>query len=102
MLASAGARFGFARTLPHQAGVVIGFAILTLAIGFGIAALLTSGPAIFLAMKADSIAYMLWLAWKIGTAESISAAPSTGRPMGFFGASAFQWVNPKGWMMALG
>jgi threonine/homoserine/homoserine lactone efflux protein len=102
MLANAGARFGFARTLPHQAGVVIGFAILTLAIGFGIAALLTTVPALFLAMKAASIAYMLWLAWKIGTAESISAAPSEGKPMGFLGAAAFQWVNPKGWMMALG
>jgi threonine/homoserine/homoserine lactone efflux protein len=102
MLASAGARFGFARTLPHQAGVVIGFAILTLSIGFGIAALLATAPAVFLAMKLASIVYMLWLAWKIGTAESISATPIAGKPMSFLGAAAFQWINPKGWMMALG
>ena len=102
MLASAGAQFGFARTLPQQAGVVIGFAIMTLAIGFGIAALITAVPAVFLAMKVASIAYMLWLAWKIATAESTSSNPSKGTPMGFLRAAAFQWVNPKGWMMALG
>jgi threonine/homoserine/homoserine lactone efflux protein len=102
MLASAGARFGFARTLPQQAGVVIGFAIMTLAIGFGIAAMLTALPAVFLTMKVVSIAYMLWLAWKIAAAETINAKPSGEKPMGFLRAAAFQWVNPKGWMMALG
>lgn len=102
MLASAGARFGFARTLPHQAGVVIGFAIMTLAIGFGIAALLMAVPAIFLAMKLASIAYMLWLAWKIATAEAATSTASEQKPMGFLQAAAFQWVNPKAWIMALG
>jgi len=102
MLASAGARYGFARTVPQQAGVVIGFAIMTLAIGFGIAALLTTVPTVFRAMKAASVAYMLWLAWKIATADSTDATTSGGKPMGFLGAAAFQWVNPKAWMMALG
>lgn len=102
MLASAGARFGFARTLPHQAGVVVGFAIMTLAIGYGIAALLMAVPAIFLAMKVASIVYMLWLAWKIATAESGKSSASEKKPMGFLNAAAFQWVNPKAWIMALG
>jgi threonine/homoserine/homoserine lactone efflux protein len=102
MLASAGARFGFARTLPHQAGVVIGFAIMTLAVGFGIAALLMAVPAIFLAMKVASIIYMLWLAWKIATADSVTSALTEKKPMGFLHAAAFQWVNPKAWIMALG
>jgi threonine/homoserine/homoserine lactone efflux protein len=102
MLASAGARFGFARTLPQQAGVVIGFAIMTLAIGFGIAALVTAVPTLFLVMRIASIAYILYLAWKIATADSIKATPAESRPLGFFHMAAFQWVNPKAWMMALG
>jgi threonine/homoserine/homoserine lactone efflux protein len=102
MLANAGARFGFARTLPHQAGVVIGFAIMTLTIGFGVAALLMAAPAVFMAMKVLSIAYMLWMAWKMATAESANADSAARKPMGFLHAAAFQWVNPKAWIMALG
>ena len=102
MLASAGARFGFVRTLPQQAGVVIGFAAMTLAVGFGIAALVSAVPGLFAAMRYASVAYMLYLAWKIATAESLKAAPAEPRPIGFLQMAAFQWINPKAWIMALG
>ena len=44
MLANAGARFGFARTLPHQCGVVLGFAVMTFTVGFGVAGLIKAAP----------------------------------------------------------
>src|ERR1700742_4132668 len=102
MLANAGARYGFARTLPQQAGVVVGFSIMTLAVGFGIAGLIAAAPALYTVMKYASIAYLLYLAWKIATAESAKAGTTPERPMTFLQAAAFQWVNPKGWIMALG
>src|ERR1700712_535334 len=55
MLASAGARFGFKRTWPHQLGVVVGFAIMMLCVGAGIAPLIASVPRIYTAMKIASI-----------------------------------------------
>ena len=102
MLANAGARFGFARTVPHQAGILVGFAAMTLGVGFGIAALVTAVPAIFLAMKLASVAYLLWLAWKIATAEQIALGRAAPQPLGFVQAAAFQWINPKAWIMTLG
>src|SRR6202012_4801143 len=48
------------------------------------------------------IVYMLWLAWKMVTAESVDATASDKKPLSFFQAAAFQWVNPKAWIMALG
>lgn len=101
MLASAGAMFGFARTWRHQLGVVVGFALMMLCVGFGVAALIAAVPALFLAMKVASVLYMLYLAWKIATAEPIGTGDSDARPMGFFAAAAFQWINPKAWIMTL-
>jgi len=48
-------------------------------------------------------AYMLYLAWKIATSRSIgeSKRSDKSKPMSFFQALAFQWVNPKAWVMAI-
>jgi threonine/homoserine/homoserine lactone efflux protein len=102
MLANAGARYGFVRTLPQQAGVVVGFAIMTLTVGFGIAGLIAAAPALYTVMKYAGLVYLLYLAWKIGTAESAKPGVAPPRPMTFLQAAAYQWVNPKGWIMALG
>lgn len=100
MLASAGARFGFARTWRHQLGIVVGFALMMLCVGFGIAALIAAVPPLYTAMKIASIAYILYLAWKVGTAKPAKSG-TTGNPMGFLAAAAFQWINPKAWIMTL-
>ncbi len=102
MLANAGARFGFMRTLPHQAGVIVGFAIMTMTVGFGVAGLIAAAPVLYTVMKYASIVYLLYLAWKIGTAEGAKPSATPPKPMTFLQAVAFQWVNPKGWIMALG
>lgn len=101
MLASAGARFGFARTWPHQLGILIGFAVMTLCVGLGLAALILAVPPLYMAMKIASIVYILYLAWKIGNAEAASPEAGAGSPMGFFAAAGFQWINPKAWIMTL-
>ena len=44
--------------------------------------------------------YLLWLAWKLARAAPMSAEQAArAKPMGFFGAAAFQWVNPKAWLV---
>jgi threonine/homoserine/homoserine lactone efflux protein len=45
--------------------------------------------------------YLLYLAWKIGTSSSVQMRKGERRPMRFHEALAFQWINPKAWMMAL-
>jgi len=52
-------------------------------------------------LKVLSVAYMLWLAWKIATAVAPDAKTVTGKPFTFLQAAAFQWVNPKAWFMAI-
>ncbi|MBO6716782.1 MAG: LysE family translocator [Rhizobiaceae bacterium] len=102
MLLSSGVNFGFRRTLPHMLGIGAGFVVLLLAVGFGLGTLLSAFPQLHLVLKVAGGAYLLYLAWRIAMARSMSAKDgSVARPMTFLEASAFQWVNPKAWVMAV-
>ncbi|MCD4514170.1 LysE family translocator [Brucella pseudogrignonensis] len=103
MLLASGVNFGFRRTVPHMLGIGVGFFVLLLAVGFGLGALIETMPSFYTSLKFAGGAYMLYLAWKIATSRSIgeSKASDSGVPMTFFQAAAFQWVNPKAWVMAI-
>lgn len=102
MLMASGANYGLVRTLPHLAGVVLGFAVLLLAVGFGLGGLFTAVPHAQTVLKALGVAYLVWLAWKIATASGMGEGGAARRPFTFLQAAGFQWVNPKAWTMAIG
>lgn len=102
MLLASGVNFGFARTTPHMLGIGSGFLTLLLGVGFGLGAVLTAFPALHTGLKIAGGAYLLYLAWKIGTSRSLGkGGEAKTRPMTFPEAAAFQWVNPKAWVMAI-
>ncbi|MFV1490964.1 LysE family translocator [Phaeobacter sp. JH18-32] len=102
MLMASGANFGFQRTLPHLLGVAIGFPLMILPVGLGVMQLFDAFPPLTWIMTALSVAYMLWLAWKVANAAPPQDGEAQGTPLSFLQACAFQWVNPKAWAMALG
>ena len=95
MLAASGANFGFRRTLPHILGIVFGFCTLVLAAGFGLATLFASLPWLYNTLKILSFLFLLYLAWKIGSAGRTQANEKD-RPLNFLQAAIFQLINPKG------
>lgn len=102
MLMASGTNFGFPRSYPHMLGVVLGYAAMLLIVGSGVGLAIHSSPTASLVLKVASSVYMFWLAWKIATAPPPSAELRSGaRPLTFLQACAFQWINPKGWAMAL-
>ncbi|WP_350333348.1 LysE family translocator [Coralliovum pocilloporae] len=101
MLAASGVNFGFRRTVPHMAGIVIGFPVMIVAVGLGLGELFTRFPLLHQVLKGLGAAYLLWLAWKIANASSVSGDKQAAKPFGFFQAAGFQWVNPKAWIMAI-
>lgn len=101
MLMASGANFGFGRSVPHMLGVSLGFTAMALLVGLGLAGVFQTWPPAVLGLKIVSVAYMLWLAWKIAHAAAPNSGEAQGRPMTFLQAAAFQWVNPKAWAMAL-
>ena len=101
MLMASGVNYGVRRTLPHLAGVVLGFAAMVALVGFGLDAIFRAAPWALPAMRWAGAAYLLWLAWKIAHSGAVKEGVSEGRPLGMLGAAAFQWINPKGWVMAV-
>lgn len=101
MLFASGVNFGFRRTVPHMLGIGAGFLSLLIGVGMGLGAVLHAYPPAFIALKVAGGLYLLWIAWKIGSSRSMGEGEAKARPMTFFGAAAFQWVNPKAWVMAV-
>ncbi len=116
MLMTSGVNFGFRRTLPHMTGVVLGFPAMVAIIGIGFGGAIIALPWFHDGVSLIGIPYMLWLAWHIASADtsrglgkssgarhvSVGGTPEAARPMSFLGATAFQWVNAKAWVMAIG
>jgi threonine/homoserine/homoserine lactone efflux protein len=90
MLTASGANFGFRRTLPHILGICIGFPVMVLAVGLGLGRVFEEVPALHLVLK------------MAGGANSADLGQAGAGPLSFFEAAAFQWVNPKAWIMATG
>ena len=104
MLMTSGTNFGFVRTIPHMLGVSVGFTVMIVLVGAGLAKIFELYPIAHLILKYASCAYLVWLAWKIATSPppgAKSGAEAQAKPMTFIQAALFQWVNPKAWTMAL-
>jgi threonine/homoserine/homoserine lactone efflux protein len=103
MLVASGVNFGVRRTLWHVAGINVGFPVMLLLTGLGLGQVFQRYPMIYTLMKVVGILYMLWLAWKIATSGPVKEGrAAAGKPMTFWQAAAFQWVNPKAWAMVMG
>jgi threonine/homoserine/homoserine lactone efflux protein len=101
MLMTSGVNFGIRRTLPHLVGVVLGFSAMVALIGLGLDAIFARLPQLMPFMRWAGAAYLLWLAWRIANSGPMREGAVQGRPLGFLGAAAFQWINPKGWVIAI-
>ncbi|OLL32208.1 lysine transporter LysE [Burkholderia sp. SRS-W-2-2016] len=101
MLLASGVNFGFRRTLPHLSGISAGMVLLMLSVGIGLGEAFVHFPVLYTVLEVLSVAYLLYLAWKIGTSGEMKLRNGERRPMRFHEAIAFQWVNPKAWMMVL-
>jgi threonine/homoserine/homoserine lactone efflux protein len=100
ILTSTGASVGLLRGLPCLGGVAIGMGLMMFLVAFGLGNVVLASPGLLLLLKCAGIGFLLWLAWKIATAGRHEAATEK-RPLGFWGAAAFQWVNPKSWLVSV-
>lgn len=102
MLLASGVNFGIRRSLPHMFGISIGFMILVIAVGLGLGQLFEQVPMLYNILRFAGAAYLLYLAWKIANSSAPEGQNSGAKPFSFIQAAAFQWINPKAWVMAIG
>ena len=100
MLTASGMKFGFVKTIPHLIGISSGHVFQIGLTCFGLANLFLIYPQVQFYMKVLCFLYLLYLGWKmIGSFSSIQK--KTGRPLKFYEASLFQFINPKAWSIAV-
>lgn len=112
MLWGSGMNFGLRRTTPHLLGVNLGFASLIFMTNLGLGALFLQAPVLNVGLRIVGSLYLLFLAFKVATAAGPLKDASTAEPgesfptdrgpapLTFGQAAAFQYVNPKAWIMA--
>lgn len=69
------------------------------AITLGSGNALLAHPLALQVLKWGGAAVLWWMAWRIATASPADEA--TNAPAGFLRMAAFQWVNPKGWLIGV-
>ena len=103
MVLSSGLTYGFRRTVPHIAGITVGFAFMVGAVGLGLGTVFLAYPILQTILKYAGAAYLIYLAIVIAMSGPPKPEEGDGRgPMTFWGAALFQWVNVKGWVMVIG
>jgi threonine/homoserine/homoserine lactone efflux protein len=95
-----GVHHGVRAALPHVFGVPTGFATMLLAGLAGMAVVVTASSTAMLAIKLAGIAYLLWLAWGLFRSSALGDAQAV-KPFTFVQSAAFQYANPKAWMLAV-
>ena len=109
LLAASGIRFGFKATIPHMVGVHMGYSALLIAVGLGLGTVFERWPVLQDVLRIGGTVYILYLAWRILRGWSVPDANAVessngggpARPIRFIEAALFQFVNPKGVIMAV-
>jgi threonine/homoserine/homoserine lactone efflux protein len=100
MLMASSAKFGLSRTVPHAFGIIIGFPLMVFGVGLGLGEVFERFPTLHTILKFVAAANLLWIAWTL-IGLRIGDVKADERPLRFYEAALFQWVNPKAWGMAI-
>lgn len=102
MIMSSGVNYGIKASVPHWLGICLGFPLMVLLVGLGFGVVFERYPHLHQLIKVLGVAYLLWLAWRIASAEPKAIEQGKSKPFSFIQAALFQWVNGKAWVMASG
>ncbi|HET9821628.1 MAG TPA: LysE family translocator [Burkholderiaceae bacterium] len=101
--AAMGANHGLRHAMRFVVAVPFGWCLLLVACAAGLGTLVTTVPALAMAVRVAGAAYMLWLAWRLArTVPSLGAVAAHSQlDVGFARGVALQFVNGKAWLNAL-
>lgn len=102
LLLHSGAHHGYRKSLPHLLGITLGMIPLFYLVGTFLSQIQLRFPHVQSILFAISGAYILFLSIKIASAPQPGEGSNRNQsPWSISHAAAFQWLNPKVWMMAV-
>lgn len=101
VIVSAGANYGFKRTMSFVSGATIGFTLLLMFVGFGFIKIIQAYPLLFDYLSLAGSVFILYIGYKIVTSSSsqIEVKNDESIPK-FYEGFLLQWLNPKAWIAA--
>ena len=95
-----GFNFGILKTIPHMLGVIVGFTTLVIVMNFGLINIFQKLPIIQEILKYTGTIFLIYLAYKISFSKS-NSDKSINNPVKFIETFLFQFLNPKGVIVAI-
>ena len=95
-----GFNFGIKKTIPHILGVALGFTSLVLLLTIGLINVFKLFPIIQIIIKYLGTVFLIYLAYKIASSTASDEIKKE-NPVKFIETFLFQYLNPKGVMVAI-
>ena len=101
ILTASGIKFGFFRSIPNILGIPTGHGLQLALVCLGFGSLFSAFPVLLDILRYVGATYILYLAYKMFGSLNITATADKSRPLKYFEAILFQFVNPKAWVICI-
>ena len=101
ILTASGIKFGFFRSIPNILGIPTGHGLQLALVCLGLGSLFAAFPVLLDILRYVGAAYILYLSYKMFGSLNITATEDKSRPLKYYEAILFQFVNPKAWVICI-
>ena len=101
ILTTSGIKFGFIKSVPNIFGIPTGHGLQLALVCFGLGSLFTTFPILLDILRYVGASYILYLAYKMFGSLNITSTEEKPRPLKYYEAILFQFVNPKAWVICI-
>tara|TARA_Y100000590_G_scaffold191872_2_gene218233 strand:- start:2989 stop:3597 length:609 start_codon:yes stop_codon:yes gene_type:complete len=101
ILTASGIKYGFFRSVPNIFGIPTGHGFQLALVCLGLGSLFTQFPILLDILRYIGAAYIIYLAYRMFGSLNINSAEEKSRPLKYYEAILFQFVNPKAWVICI-
>jgi threonine/homoserine/homoserine lactone efflux protein len=102
MIVTSSINNGFKNTFAFISGATIGFTLLLISIGFGLAEILNIYPFFLSYLEFFGFSFIVYMGYKIASSvSSLEIKDENKRNLRFYEGFLLQWLNPKAWIASL-
>ncbi len=101
ILTASGIKFGFLRSIPNILGIPTGHGLQLALVCLGLGSLFTAFPILLDILRYVGASYILYLAYRMFGSLNIASSEEKSRPLKYYEAILFQFVNPKAWVICI-